>query len=328
MPPAKKSPPAKKITPRKAPPQIKKTVASARRLASLGQWLKGTRLAFAVAALASFQWASSTFIPEWPSAGRITGQLTGHLLAHADAPLLREVLIRVGLPPDDAWGNAVGFANCPRFFPAGAPPQLPQAKGRELCFSAFAVLHDGSRKTPVYVAERLNRKLLQQAQGLPRTDRFFADARLPMAERAELEDYKGSGLARGHMAPAADMHNADAMAQSFSLANMVPQDHTQNAGPWAEVEKATRSYVMRAQGDVHVLTGPVFEGRTRTIGPGKVHVPSHIFKLVYDATTGRSWVHLQPNSPGARMGAPISYAEFVRRTGMPLLSAVDGSRMH
>jgi endonuclease G len=222
----------------------------------------------------------------------------------------------------------VGFANCPQFFPAGAPPKLPPGRpGRELCFSAFAVLHDGASKTPVYVAERLNRQLLQRAQGLPRTDAFFADARLPSQERAELDDYKGSGFARGHMAPAADMSSADAMAQSFSLANMVPQDHTQNGGPWADVEQATRRYVMRAKGDVYVFTGPVFEGRSRTIGPGRVRVPSHVFKLVYDATTGRSWVHWQPNNASARVGAPIGYAEFVRRTGMPLLSAVDGARM-
>ena len=43
----------------------------------------------------------------------------------------------------------------------------------------------------------------------------------------------------------------------------------------------------RAQGDVYVFTGPVFSGPTRTIGPGKVQVPSHLFKLVYDASTGK-----------------------------------------
>jgi endonuclease G len=67
-----------------------------------------------------------------------------------------------------------------------------------------------------------------------RTNRFFADARLPRSERAELSHYKGSGYARGHMAPAGGMPNATAMAQNFSLANMAPQNPTQNSGAWSK----------------------------------------------------------------------------------------------
>src|SRR5256885_12255942 len=96
---------------------------------------------------------------------------------------------------------------------------------------------------------------------------------------------------------------------------MVPQDQTHNGGVWSKVEQDTRRYAQRAQGDVYVFTGPVFDGQPLTIGPGKVHVPSHIFKLVYDASTGRAWAHWQANSPDTRMSAPISYEEFTRRTG-------------
>ncbi len=71
------------------------------------------------------------------------------------------------------------------------------------------------------------------------------------------------------MAPAGDMHTAEAMAQSFSLANMVPQDQRQNAGPRNKIEADTRKYIMCARGDVCVFTGPVYTAWSETIGAGR-----------------------------------------------------------
>ena len=223
-----------------------------------------------------------------------------------------------------------GFSQCAGFFPQRMPPQLASTNAlrRELCFSQFALLHDGRTRTPVFVVERLNRASVLKARSQTRTSRFYAEARLPQAERAMLDDYQGSGWARGHMAPAADMATAEAMAQSFSLANMVPQNHAQNAGPWAKIEQDTRQYALRAKGDVFVFTGPVFDVRPKKVG-GRVGIPSHVFKLVHDATTGRSWVHWQANRADAKAGAPISYEEFVRRTGLSLLpeARAESARM-
>ena len=183
------------------------------------------------------------------------------------------------------------------------------------------MLHSGETRTPVFVAEKLNRQSILDADE-KRTDKFFSDARLPRAERSELSDYKGSGYARGHMAPAGDMPTPAAMAQSFSLANMVPQSKKQNSGPWAKIEKDTRLYALRATGDVFVITGPVFDQSIAPIGANQVNVPSHLFKLVYDAQTGRAWVHWQANADSTKAGPPISYRELVQRTGVEFLSVV------
>lgn len=220
--------------------------------------------------------------------------------------------------------SAAHFRDCPQFFAGGVAPTVsPVPHLRELCYDAFAILHSGNTRTPLFVAERLNRQTLQQAQGAARTNRFFADARLPRAERAELADYKGSGYARGHMAPAGDMPTPAAMAQSFSLANMVPQDPTQNSGPWSKIEQDTRRYALRAKGDVYVITGPVFGLDRHVIGTHQVRVPTHLFKLVYDATTKRAWAHWQQNAPHAQVGRPISYGDLEQRIGMELLPGVE-----
>jgi endonuclease G len=195
---------------------------------------------------------------------------------------------------------------------------------KALCYSGFAVMHSGKSRTPIYVAERLNKEQLETK--VARGTRFFADARLPREERAELDDYKNSGMDRGHMAPAGDMATEESMAQSFSLANMVPQYAVNNRKSWAGIEKATRKYVMRAAGDVFVMTGPVFESNHPTIGSNKVWVPQHLFKLVYDPSTGRAWAHWLDNTDEARVGKPISYGELVRRTGMDFIPALSSMK--
>lgn len=225
-----------------------------------------------------------------------------------------------------AFAADADFAKCSQVFANGKPPVVSaqsEMQARPLCFSAFAVLHSGKSHTPIYVAERLNRAVLLDARDNQRTNKFFADARLPRAERAELEDYRGSGFDRGHMAPAGDMGTAESMAQSFSLANMVPQYPVNNRKAWASIEKATRKYVMRAAGDVFVVTGPVFDGIPPTIGSNRVWVPQHLFKLIYDPSANRAWAYWLDNRDDAKINKPISYEELVRRTGTRFLPGLQ-----
>jgi endonuclease G len=225
-------------------------------------------------------------------------------------------------PPATRQGTEP-FAACPQFFAGGHSPLLhAQPLQRPLCFDAFAVLHSGRAKTPVFVAQKLNRRLVADADE-KRTDRFFADARLPEAERAELNDYRHSGYSRGHMAPAADMPTPAAMAQSFSLANMIPQAERHNGGAWAKVEQDTRDYAARARGNVYVITGPVYARNARTVGENRVRVPDYVFKLVYDEARGRAWAHWHANRDNAQAGRPISYQELVKRTGIEFLPGIE-----
>lgn len=219
-----------------------------------------------------------------------------------------------------SFAQSNDFSACKTVFANSTPPviQASDIKTRALCFSGFAVMHSGKSRTPLYVAERLNKEMLSNAHK-KRTDDFFADARLPRSERAELEDYRGSGYDRGHMAPAADMSTIESMAQCFSLANMVPQAPINNRKAWAGIEKATRKYIKRASGDVFVITGPVFDNQTKTIGANKVWVPKYLYKLVYDPSANKVWAHWIENSDDAKANEPISYKELVKRTGINFL---------
>jgi len=173
---------------------------------------------------------------------------------------------------------------CPQFNPRGAAPILGNPrmnlKVRFVCYSDFEVLHSGVTHGPLWSAEHLTRAHLAAAKGEIRTNRFFEEARLPASERARLSDYRKSRYDRGHMSPAGDRWNDRAMAESFSLANMVPQNPTNNRHLWAHVEEAVRRIGMRAP-DTYVVTGPLFNGaELTTVGKTGVIVPTHIFKVV------------------------------------------------
>lgn len=138
-----------------------------------------------------------------------------------------------------------------------------------------------------------------------------------------MDDYKGTGYDRGHMAAAGNMGTEESKAQSFSLANMVPQNPENNQNAWRKIEADTRKYAMRAEGDVFVITGPVFESDHPTIGSNQVWVPQHLFKLVYDPSANKAWAHWMDNTEEASPN--ISYHRPPPRNRLVLASR--GGRM-
>ncbi len=214
------------------------------------------------------------------------------------------------------------FDQCKDLFPSQQIPSTAQV-GRDLCFDDFAIYYSPADKKPIYTVEKLNGEQLQ-APRPRRTNQFYEEARLPMNERALLADYRGSGYDRGHNVPAGDMTRERGMAQSFSLANMMPQARQNNQGIWAKrVEEPTRMYIKRAQGDVYVFTGST--GHAGSIGKSKVTIPSHLYKLVYDPNKKLAWAYWVENTDAAQMHPPISYAELIQKTGIDFHLPVENS---
>lgn len=216
------------------------------------------------------------------------------------------------------------FEDCKDLFPAQQVPTTPQV-GRDLCFDSFAIYYSPQDKKPIYTVEKLNKEQFS-APRPRRSNQFYEEARLPIAERSLLSDYRGSGYDRGHNAPAGDMTNERSMAQSFSLANMMPQARQNNQGIWAKnVEEPTRAYVKRAAGDVFIYTGST--GSNGSIGGSRVTIPSHLYKLVYDPSKNTAWAYWIENTNEARMTPPITYQELVEKTGidfhLPIANAAN-----
>lgn len=222
-------------------------------------------------------------------------------------------------------------SGCPDHYADGRAPEIRNPKlavaTRELCYGVFGVMHSGVTRTPLWSAENLRAAQLAAAEGLKRDNAFHAEPRLPRSQRAELDDYARSGYDRGHMAPNGDMPDRRSQRESFSLANMVPQDGEHNRHIWAPIEGAVRK-MAKKEGQLYVITGPAFLG-TNLRKVGNVLVPTHLYKVVYSPHQKAAAAWFTEN----RSQAPIQVipvAELERIVGisfLPSLSQQQKERM-
>ena len=215
-----------------------------------------------------------------------------------------------------AWCQAAP-TSCPEHFARGRAPDLLNPKlaaaTQPLCFQAFALLHSGATRTSLYSAERLTRDGLEAARETPRQGEFHPEPLLPPEDRAELADYARSGFDRGHMAPSGDMPDPASQNESFTLANMVPQDGKLNRGLWEGIESATRTYATR-RGLIFVVTGPAFRG-SALASVGNVLVPTHVWKALLDPARGTAAAYVAANDDSGAWEV-MSMAQLAAFTGI------------
>lgn len=219
---------------------------------------------------------------------------------------------------------ALASPSCPQHFADGRSPQIVNdklARGTTvLCYRAFGLMHSGLTRTPLWSAEYLTPEHLDAAKVLSREDSFHPEPDLPASQRAELADYARSGFDRGHMAPNGDMPDRTSQHQSFSLANMVPQDADNNRHIWSGIEQAVRK-MAKKEGGLYVITGPAFIGRDlRKVG--NVIVPSHLYKVVYSPRQNAAAAYFVANEADAHYET-ISVAELEGKVGINLLPALS-----
>lgn len=217
------------------------------------------------------------------------------------------------------------FTQCSQSFYGGVYPEFTNvklsSKTQALCMDGFAVMYSGVSRTPLWSAEYLDRKRLQQAKQIDREDSFHEESRLPKSMRAKLSDYSGSGYDRGHLSPNGDMANRSQQYDSFSLANIAPQSPRNNRYIWRNIESATR-YLTQQYGEVYTITGVAFTGKKTKQLADRVLVPSHFFKAVYIPATNQAGVYYAPNDESERIEV-ISIDALTTEIGIDVLPALD-----
>jgi endonuclease G len=150
----------------------------------------------------------------------------------------------------------------------------------------YALSYNDTKGTPNWVSWRVIESDLGQA---PRKDEFDEDFELPAGfSRVLSHDYSGSGFDRGHMCPHSDRAaNQEMSFSTFVMTNIIPQAPNVNRKAWAQEEDYCRELV-RHHDRLYIVAGPVgqggrgSQGERRTIGQGRVVVPSGCWKVVVD----------------------------------------------
>jgi len=223
--------------------------------------------------------------------------------------------------------------------PYGQPACPKLLPGREyiLCYTT-------DHRTALWAAYELR---AQDVKKLTRRDAFRSDPRLTAAETTRCADYKGTGYARGHTVPDADMGRSKrAQANTYFLSNMSPQTNNLNSGPWLWLERAVRDDATQ-YGKVAVITGSIFSAPIPTVPSGRVGIPARYYKVLVrtDASGAPVALALMLPNQAQRFALPprradddrpdvrasdrlleahrVSIREIERLTGLDLLPRLD-----
>ena len=159
---------------------------------------------------------------------------------------------------------------------------LPFAADLHLRKAGFTLGYSYKYRQAVWVAYTLTAANLQAPQ-VRRSDRFKADPAVKYAP-VRPRDYDKSGYDKGHLAPAADMtYSVKSMKHSFLMSNISPQMPGCNRGIWKRLETQVRRWAVK-EGELRIVTGPVFSGAPIVMGRQKIPVPSAYYKVILDLT--------------------------------------------
>lgn len=131
-----------------------------------------------------------------------------------------------------------------------------------------------------------------------RTNEFKIDS-LIATGTAVKDDYWYSGFDRGHLAPSADFRwSSRAINESYLYSNISPQRAELNRERWAEMEDLLRSYVIKTNHPLLIVTGPILKDSLPYIGKeNKISIPEYYFKVAidFDDTVQSGIAFIMPN---------------------------------
>ena len=232
--------------------------------------------------------------------------------SRVDANEINKPLFNLGLVSEGA--------TCGGLLPFGTPNKSDHL----LCRTAYSVGMDCSNRSAAWVAYTVSPQISDSAN-VERADDFRADDDLPRECRKELFDFSGS-YDRGHLAASETLDgNFKMNSETFLLSNTSPQLSGFNRAIWKGLENRERKWA-NSRGKLHVITGPVFAAKVAKRTMGRVPVPSHFYKILFDPANGETLSFLIPHKAlkTVALGRFIASIDQIEKvTGIDFLSGLD-----
>lgn len=189
--------------------------------------------------------------------------------------------------------------------PASADYEIPLCTAgqqeQRIAHIGYQVSYNSDWHLPNWVAYQLTAEEVAGEEA--RSNKFLPDP-LVDGDPVLTSDYTHFGFDRGHMAPAADMKwSPQAMRESFYMTNICPQNHSNNAGDWKDLEELVRD-LATTYGNIYLACGPVVSDTSNTIGTiRRIVVPESFYKVLLRQKADGSWTSIgfvMPNAAGNR----------------------------
>jgi endonuclease G len=148
--------------------------------------------------------------------------------------------------------------------------------------TSYLVGYDEARENPAWVSYRIPAGTIPGK--FPRPSRFKTDTRT--TARVTHDDYTNTGYDRGHMAPnhaIASRFGQAAQTETFLMTNVVPQRGELNQGPWRLLEETLSTLTAPAEGEIWVVTGPIYDNQPQHLKSGS-EIPDSFFMAIADET--------------------------------------------
>lgn len=124
---------------------------------------------------------------------------------------------------------------------------------------------------------------------------LFIQDPIVTTESAHWGNYKKSGYTKGHLCPAADRKQNQALfLETFFTSNVSPQTYEFNAGVWNRLEQKVRYWAGKYHG-LYVITGGVLTNNLESIGREDVAVPKYFYKVLLTKDHSKMIAFLVPH---------------------------------